>query len=1284
MATLVLSAVGAAAGSTIGGGALGLSSMVIGRAVGAVAGRMIDQRLLGGSADPVETGRVDRLRITGASEGAAMARIYGRMRVAGQVIWATNFMETSQTTRAGKGQPGTTAYSYTISLAIALCEGPINGIGRIWADGTEIAPSSMTLRLYHGDATQQPDPRISAVEGPDNAPAYRGTAYVLIEDLDLAPFGNRVPQFNFEVIRNDTTRDDSWAGVVQSVALIPGTGEYALATEPVALHYSYAHQETVNENSPSGKSDLMTSLDQMNTELPRVKSVSLVVSWFGDDLRAGHCTVQPKVEQTPFDAPTQPWRAGGITRAQAATVPRLNDAPVYGGTPGDTSVIQSIRAIRARGQEVMFYPFILMDQQADNTLPNPWTGTEGQPAMPWRGRITTALAPGLPNSPHGTAAADAQVAAFFGTAAPSDFRWDGTRLHYTGPAEWSLRRFILHYAHLCTAAGGVDSFCIGSEMVALTQIRGATGFPAVDALCQLATDVRAILGPDTKISYAADWSEYHGTQPAGTSDKYFHLDPLWAHEAIDFIGIDNYMPLSDWRDGTAHADAAAGAIYNLDYLRSNVAGGEMYDWFYASDESRDAQIRTPITDGYGQEWMWRMKDILGWWSNAHFNRVDGDVGAASPWQPRSKPIRFTEIGCAAIDKGTNQPNKFLDPKSSESALPYYSNGLRDDFIQLQYLRALTQHYADPANNPPSDLYDGPMIEMDYAHVWAWDARPFPWFPARQNLWSDGTNYDRGHWLNGRAGGRALQSLVGEICTGAQMGPVDTSALWGTVHGYALDQVTTGRAALQPLMLSHGFDAVSKDGTFTFQTRHGRPVLTVSPDELVQTDPDTAALILTRQPEAEMAGQVRVSFIAAEGDFATGAADAVLPDARADTVAQSELPLLMTRADAKAAAERWLAESRLARETATLALPPSRGWLQVGDVLRVADMDLRIDQMERGHHLAVTATRVSDTLYQRHDVLADIEQPAAYAPPMPVAATFLDLPSEDGVAAHIALTSATWPGEVVVQSAAAGATPATVARVGSPSVVGETLTPLPAARAGVLDRGPALRVKLISGDLGGASLAALLDGANLAALGDGESDVWEVFQFAGAELVGPQEYALTLRLRGQGGTDGIMPPVWPVGTRFILLDQHVASLPAPPRGVARDWLWGPAQRPTTDRTWRSATRAFAGIALRPYAPCHLRSTRSGGDVTLGWQRRTRSGGDSWDGLDVPLAEDAEAYRLRLLQGGSVLRDVVVGSPAFTYTAAMRTADAASGPITVEVAQLSQAYGAGPALVVDLAL
>ena len=165
------------------------------------------------------------------------------------------------------------------------------------------------------------------------------------------------------------------------------------------------------------------------------------------------------------------------------------------------------------------------------------------------------------------------------------------------------------------------------------------------------------------------------------------------------------MPLSDWRDGTEHADAEWGSIYDPEYLAANIEG---FDWYYPSPEAEAAQIRTPIEDGaYGEPWIWRYKDIRSWWAHRHFERIGG-VRQPDPtnWEPQSKPIWFTEFGCAAIDKGTNQPNKFLDPKSSESRLPKVSSGARDDLIQTQYLRVMLDYWRDPVNNPPSEVYDG--------------------------------------------------------------------------------------------------------------------------------------------------------------------------------------------------------------------------------------------------------------------------------------------------------------------------------------------------------------------------------------------------------------------------------------------------------------------------------------------------------------------------------------------------------------------------------------------------
>src|SRR5690606_4830700 len=121
-----------------------------------------------------------------------------------------------------------------------------------------------------------------------------------------------------------------------------------------------------------------------------------------------------------------------------------------------------------------------------------------------------------------------------------------------------------------------------------------------EALCALAADVRSVLGPQARLTYGADWSEYFGYHPQdGSGDVHYHLDALWAHPAIDAVGIDNYMPLSDWRDGDhggKNPDGFAGP-YDRRGLRASIAGGEGFDWYYASEEARKLRQRSPITDG---------------------------------------------------------------------------------------------------------------------------------------------------------------------------------------------------------------------------------------------------------------------------------------------------------------------------------------------------------------------------------------------------------------------------------------------------------------------------------------------------------------------------------------------------------------------------------------------------------------------------------------------------------------------------------------------------------------
>lgn len=1293
MATIVLSAAGMAVGNAVGGSVLGLSAAVIGRAAGAIVGRRIDERLLGSGSAPVETGRVDRFRLTGASEGTPLQEVHGRMRVSGQVIWASQFRESSETTGGGKGgpsQPEVTTYSYTVSLAIALCKGEITRVGRVWADGVEISPELLNMKVYFGGEDQMPDPKMEAVEGVGQVPSYRGMAYVVCEDMPLGPFGSRIPQLSFEVFRPAPAKSlgeaEDLAHLVQGVAMIPGTGEYSVATRPVYLQLDFAESSAVNINSPSGKTDFLTSLDALDEELPDCGSVVFVVSWFGDDLRVGECNVMPKVEQKDVDSEEMAWRVSGVSRAAAALVPQSDGRPVYGGTPSDAAVMEAITALREKGKDVVFYPFILMEQMPGNTLDDPYTGAVGQPVLPWRGRITTVRAPGVAGSTDGTSAADAEVATFFGTAAIGDFVQGVDGVDYTGPAEWSLRRFILHQAHLCAAAGGVDAFCIGSEMRGLTQIRGAgNSFPAVQALRQLAADVRAILGPGTKISYAADWSEYHGYQPVGTGDKFFHLDPLWSDTNIDFIGIDNYMPLSDWRDGEDHADVAAGSIYDLDYLVGNVAGGEGYDWYYASDADRADQIRTPITDGEGEPWVWRYKDLKGWWNNTHYERIGGVRQLThTSWTPRSKPIWFTEFGCAAIDKGTNQPNKFLDPKSSESTLPHHSNGFRDDFIQMQYLRAVHRHFADNAANPVSDVYNDRMVDMTRAHVWAWDARPFPWFPALDDVWSDGGNYTRGHWLNGRSTSRSLASVVAEICASAGVSDIDTRQLYGVVRGFRLDDTETARGALQSLMITYGFDAVERDGRLVFRSRDGWADGVVPAGQMVLTDDEDTGMTATRVPEAEVTGRVQVSFVDAEADYDLRASEAAFVGDGQHTVSGSELPLALTQPEGQIIAERWLAEARMARDTVQFALPASLQHLGAGDVVDIEGRSglYRIDRVEQADHRAVEAVRVDPEVYRPHEAADADYQIATPVAPVPVEAVFLDLPlmrgDEAPHAPHIAATARPWPGAVALFSANEDAGYQLDQRIAAASIVGTTLTAMPSAPIGTIDRGEALRVKLVRGALSDISEDALLSGGNLAAIGTGADDIWELFQFAKVTLVAPRTYDLTMRLRGQAGTDGVMPSAWPSGSVVVVMNgiPSQIDLPASARGVERHYRYGPASQPMGHAAYSHRMRSFEGIGLRPYPIAHLRASKDGaGNFGISWVRRTRIDGDPWMASDVPLGETNEAYAVRVVSGGVVMRELTVLSPAWTYTAAMQAVDG-GGPLQVEVAQVSERFGPGP--------
>jgi hypothetical protein len=1309
MATLALSAVGASLGSALlptGLSFLGttIAGATIGSQLGALAGAQIDQALFGSSGQrrAVDGPRLSDLRVTASTEGAPIPRLYGRARLGGQVIWATALEEEAVSNDAGGGGKGGSAqgasagvdYRYFANFAVGLCEGEVTALGRVWADGREIDLSDYTWRLHTGRDTQLPDDLIVAKQGADSAPAYRGLAYIVFERLPLAGFGNRIPQLSFEVSR----AVDSVEASIRGVCLIPGSGEFVYSPTEVRRTVNLVQSVAENVHTRLGGTDYAAALDQLQSHLPNAKSVSLIVSWFGNDLRADHCQLRPLVETHDKETAPTTWSVAGLTRATAAAVSTIDGRAAYGGTPSDDTIVAAIRDLDARGLSVVFSPFVLMDIPAGNARPDPYSNATTQPAHPWRGRITVAPAPGRPGTPDKTATAASHIAAFVGTAQPSHFAIAGDSVVYSGPAEWSFRRFILHYAYLCKAAGGVDAFVLCSELRGLTTLRGASNsFPFVATLVQLAAEVRSILGPTTKILYAADWSEYFGHQPAdGSGDVFFHLDPLWSSPDIDAIGLDVYWPLADWRDGDAHLDTLAGhaGTHDLAYLKSRLFAGEGFDWYYASPSDRDAQIRTPITDGAGKSWVFRYKDIGSWWSNPHFDRPGGiESSTPTAWVPQSKPFWLMEIGCPAIDKGANQPNVFIDAKSSESFIPHYSSGARDDLIQRRLIQAFTEAF-DPAHpghvagaNPVSAVTGARMLDIERIHVYCWDARPHPAFPNDTTVWQDAANWERGHWITGRTAAAPVPALVARLLADYGFADFDASALTATASGLVLDRIMSAREALQTLELAFFFDTLESAGRIVFRPRGAASSgLLLTPDDLVEARPGAPLMRLTRAQETDLPAAAKLTYLSSTDDYPQAVAEARRLVGASGRISTAALGLVLDPAEAQAIAESWLFEAWAARERAAFALPPSLIALEPGDLVTLDTGTRRhvVRITEIGDHGArdIDARAIDPTVYRA--------TPAAARPPRrpretsagPPLAIFLDVPPGDDAASEtglVAVAQEPWPGTVAIYRSpeTTGFTLDTL--VLRAAVVGTTASPLSPHHHSRLDHATRLTVTLARGELTSATELAFLGGANTAAI-EVSSNVWELVQFRTATLTSPGTYVLSDLLRGLRGTTSDVAT--PAGARFVLLDTAVRPLALAAADLGRPFHWkiGPANRDIGDASYATAQQTFTGRGLEPLSPVHIRGTRApNGDLTLTWVRRTRTGGDNWDTLEVPLGETEERYEVDIFAGATVKRTLSTTSPTALYSAAQQATDFGSpqSALTVRIAQLSPTRGRGTA-------
>lgn len=548
--------------------------------------------------------------------------------------------------------------------------------------------------------------------------------------------------------------------------------------------------------------DFVESLDDLQAIAPGLQSVTICVTWFGTDLRAGSCSIEPRVMNTLVESEPYDWHVGNLTRDAANAVTVAWDRPAFNGTPSDRTVYEAIREVKRRGLRCTLHPTLEMDIPTDNALPGPF-GSASQPAYPWRGKITCNPAKGEAASVWGTSTAATQVANFFGPKAdtpPSGFGWDAANKRVTYNSDplrndKGYRKFVLHAATLA-AQGGADDFLLGSELAGLTSVKGASAYPAVDELVALVRDVRTLVGTSVSVSYGADIEEY-GAQEDGQALT-FHMDKLWADSDVDYVGISYAAPLSDWRDGSQHLDYKKGfySIHDIDYLKSNIEGGELYDWRYANDDARNQQNRTAISDALGETWAFRPKDLRGWWANAHRNRnASGQrSGQSGPWGGQNKPIRVVSVGCGSVNKGSNEPRAWPQRRRFHAPYPRYSNERPDSAIMRAYAEAFVSYWQRDTNNS--------FMDVDRLTVRGWDARPYPVQPDQPSTEESALfkSQDSEDWRKGLFFTGKLQA--GRSFEAGEFGP------------YAFTDsetpITRGGITFQPWPIEHG--DISTTGT----------------------------------------------------------------------------------------------------------------------------------------------------------------------------------------------------------------------------------------------------------------------------------------------------------------------------------------------------------------------------------------------------------------------------------------------------------------------------------------
>jgi hypothetical protein len=462
-----------------------------------------------------------------------------------------------------------------------------------------------------------------------------------------------------------------------------------------------------------------------------------------------------------------------------------------------------------------------------------------------------------------------------------------------------------------------------------------------------------------------------------------------------------------------------------------------------------------------------------------------------------------------------------------------------------------------------------------------------------------------------------------------------------------------------------------DGTVLRAADDG-PSISIDENELGNSSGNSRQPRLHREqlPASAAPAALRLTYYDPARDYQTGEARAVAGE-QGGVEAQRELPAVLGASDAKSLAQQMITRAWASRDRLTLRLPPKRLALQPGSELQLpfspslwtvekTSIDGFVVVAELRPTSAVAAQIVGEPgrIVDSSDVVAG-----------PLSLALLDIPNVLGLAATqpvllIAASNATggWKRRAVNVSFGGQTVATQTAR--RKSLLGTAATVLGAGGADLIDDRNSVEVMLIDTDqwLTSCDDDALAAGENLAVLGS------ELLQFGSATPLGGGRFRLTHLLRGRGGTEWACGD-HAAGEAFCVIQASaltpislpVSSIGALVSGEAND---------------AGASTQFAGQSVRPLSPVQLQAAfQSNGDLLLSWTRRSRQGFAWVDGVDAPLGEMREQYRVDV-SGMVASIELVAEEPSLTI-AASDLAVVGAVSATIEVRQIGDLAVSMPA-------